>query len=65
MAEIDECKQHVLSNADITKMVQEKSRFRKVPINYAMAKNELLKEIVSSKMNSDTLARPLLIRFRI
>ncbi|CAF1103389.1 unnamed protein product [Adineta ricciae] len=45
VAEIDECKQHVLSNADITKIVQEKSRFRKVPINYAMAKNELLKEI--------------------
>lgn len=29
-------------------MVEEKKRFRKVPINYAMTKNELLKEIVRS-----------------
>lgn len=45
---IDECKQYVLSNADISKMVEEKSRFRQAPINYAMAKNELLKEIVTA-----------------
>lgn len=30
-------------------MVEEKSRFRKAPINYAMTKTELLKEIVSIK----------------
>lgn len=46
---IDKCKHYVYSNKDITKMVEEKSRFRKAPINYAMTKTELLKEIVSIK----------------
>jgi len=45
-AEIEKCKQRVLSNTDITKMVKEKNRFRKTPINYAISKNELQKEIV-------------------
>ena len=45
--EIEESKQYVLKNTDITKIVEEKNRFRKTPINYAMSKNELLKEIVS------------------
>jgi hypothetical protein len=36
----------VYNNNDITKIVQEKKRFRKTPINYAVTKNELLKEIV-------------------
>ena len=46
MKEIDKFKHYVYSNKDISKMVEEKSRFRKAPINYAMTKNELMKEIV-------------------
>ena len=34
-------------------MVEEKNRFRKVPINYAMKKNDLLKEIVSGKKDRE------------
>jgi len=44
--EIDKCKHYVYNNNDITKIVEEKKRFRKAPINYAVTKNELLKEIV-------------------
>jgi len=44
--EIEKCKHYVYNNNDITKIVQEKKRFRKAPINYAVTKNELLKEIV-------------------
>ncbi len=43
---IDKCKHYVYSNKDISKIVEEKRRFRKVPINYAMTKNELMKELV-------------------
>ena len=43
---IDKFKCYVYNDKDITKMVEEKSRFRKTPINYAMSKNDLLKEIV-------------------
>ena len=43
---IGKCKHYVLNDADITKIVEEKSRFRKAPINYAVTKNELLKEMV-------------------
>ena len=50
--EIDEGKQYVLKNTDITKIVQEKNRFRKTPINYAMRRNELLEEIVSEYSGS-------------
>ena len=44
--EIEKCKHYVYNNNDITKIVQEKKRFRRAPINYAVTKNELLKEIV-------------------
>lgn len=37
-------------------MVQEKGRFRKVPINYAMTKNELLKEIVMTNDEINVIA---------
>ncbi len=47
--EIDKWKHYVYSNKDISKIVEEKGRFRKVPINYAMTKNELNKEIVMNK----------------
>ncbi|UJR09158.1 hypothetical protein I4U23_013406 [Adineta vaga] len=53
VTEINKCKQYVLSNQDISKIVEEKSRFRKTPINYAMAKNELLKEIDIAKDEND------------
>jgi RNA polymerase-associated protein RTF1 len=46
MKEIDKCKHYVYNNNDISKIVEEKRRFRKAPINYAVTKNELLKEIV-------------------
>lgn len=49
MKEIEKCKQYVYNNNDITQIVQEKKRFRKAPINYAMSKNELLKEIVGCR----------------
>ncbi len=45
---IEKCKHYVYNNNDITKIVEEKKRFRKAPINYAVTKNELFKEIVSS-----------------
>lgn len=44
--EIDKYKNYTFKNEDITKIVEEKKRFRKAPINYAMTKNEILKEIV-------------------
>lgn len=44
--QIDKCKHYVYNNNDITKIVEEKKRFRKAPINYAVTKNELLKDIV-------------------
>jgi RNA polymerase-associated protein RTF1 len=44
--EIEKCKQYIYNNTDITKIIEEKKRFRKAPINYAMTKNELHKEIV-------------------
>lgn len=47
MKQIDKCKHYVYNNNDITKIVEEKKRFRKAPINYAVTKNELLKDIVS------------------
>ena len=46
MKEIKRYKNHCYSNSEITKIVEEKRRFRKVPINYAMTKNELFKDIV-------------------
>jgi hypothetical protein len=46
MKAIEKFKHYVYNDKDITKIVEEKKRFRKVPINYAMSKNELLKEIV-------------------
>lgn len=36
-------------------MVEEKNRFRKIPINYAVKKNDLLKEIVSRMENREGL----------
>ncbi|CAF1067804.1 unnamed protein product [Adineta steineri] len=53
MKEIEKCKHYVLSNNDITKIVQEKKRFRKAPTNYAMSKNDLLKEIEMAKDEND------------
>lgn len=47
--QIEKCKHYVYNNSDITKIVEEKKRFRKTPINYAVTKNELLKEIVRFK----------------
>jgi RNA polymerase-associated protein RTF1 len=52
--EIDKCKHYVYNNNDITKIVEEKKRFRKAPINYAITKNELLKEIEIAKDDNDT-----------
>ena len=46
MEEIERCKRYVYTNREISKIVEEKKRFRKTPINYAVKKNELLKEIV-------------------
>ena len=57
--DIDKFKHYVYNNTDITKMVEEKKRFRKVPINYAMTKNELLKEIVRSPTPTLTLTLAL------
>jgi len=51
--EIEKCKHYVYNNNDITKIVQEKKRFRKAPINYAVTKNELLKEIEIAKDEND------------
>ncbi|CAF4010981.1 unnamed protein product [Rotaria magnacalcarata] len=52
--EIEKYKHYVYNNTDITKIVQEKKRFRKAPINYAVTKNELLKEIEIAKDENDT-----------
>lgn len=52
--QIDKCKHYVYNNNDITKIVEEKKRFRKAPINYAVTKNELLKEIEMAKDDNDT-----------
>jgi RNA polymerase-associated protein RTF1 len=46
MKSIDKFKHYVYNNNDITQIVEEKKRFRRAPINYAVTKNELLKEIV-------------------
>lgn len=54
-AEIEKSKQHVLSNNDISKIVKEKNRFRKAPINYAMSKNELQKEIDIAREANDAV----------
>jgi len=51
--EIEKRKHYVYNNNDITKIVQEKKRFRKAPINYAVTKNELLKEIEIAKEEND------------
>ncbi|CAF4606654.1 unnamed protein product [Rotaria sp. Silwood1] len=53
MKEIEESKHYVYNNNDITHIVQEKKRFRKAPINYAVTKNELLKEIEIAKDEND------------
>ncbi|CAF0858845.1 unnamed protein product, partial [Rotaria sordida] len=53
MKEIEESKHYVYNNNDITQIVQEKKRFRKAPINYAVTKNELLKEIEIAKDEND------------
>ncbi|CAF1464538.1 unnamed protein product [Adineta steineri] len=52
---IDKCKHYVYNNNEITKIVEEKNRFRKAPINYAMSKNELLKEIDMAKDENDSV----------
>ncbi|CAF1203249.1 unnamed protein product [Adineta steineri] len=51
---VDKCKHYVYNNNEITKIVEEKNRFRKAPINYAMSKNELLKEIDMAKDENDS-----------
>ncbi|CAF1654882.1 unnamed protein product, partial [Adineta ricciae] len=51
--QIDKFKHYVYNNNDITKMVEEKKRFRKAPINYAVTKNELMKEIEIAKDDND------------
>ncbi|CAF3499645.1 unnamed protein product [Rotaria sp. Silwood1] len=51
--EINKFKQYVFSNREITKIVEEKKRFRKAPINYAMTKQELLKEIDIARDEND------------
>ena len=38
---IEEARSFVLNNDDICRIVEEKERFRKVPVNYAMAKARL------------------------
>lgn len=43
---IDKFKQYKYNDKDITKIVEEKKRFRRAPVNYAMSKTELLSEIV-------------------
>lgn len=59
---IGKCKHYVLNDADITKIVEEKSRFRKAPINYAVTKNELLKEIVRDARRDPSDEPPLCSR---
>lgn len=44
--DINKYKQHTYSDREISKIVKEKQRFRKVPVNYAVAKQELWKDIV-------------------
>ncbi|CAF5162946.1 unnamed protein product, partial [Rotaria magnacalcarata] len=46
---IDQYKDYVYSNNEISKIVEEKQRFRKTPINYAMTKQELFKDIEIAK----------------
>ncbi|CAF2526021.1 unnamed protein product [Rotaria sp. Silwood2] len=51
---INKFKHYVYSNREITKIVEEKKRFRKAPINYAMTKQELFKEIEIAVDENDT-----------
>ncbi|CAF3326800.1 unnamed protein product [Rotaria socialis] len=46
---IDQYKDYAYSNNEISKIVEEKQRFRKTPINYAMTKQELFKDIEIAK----------------
>jgi len=50
---IDKFKQYKYNDKDITKMVEEKKRFRRAPVNYAMSKTELLSEIAIAKEEND------------
>lgn len=45
MEEIERCKRYAYTDREITKIVQENSRFRKAPVNYAVTKTELMKDI--------------------
>ncbi|CAF1070326.1 unnamed protein product [Rotaria sordida] len=51
---INKFKHYVYSNREITKIVEEKKRFRKAPINYAMTKQELFKDLEIARDENDT-----------
>ena len=54
--QIEEAKNMVLKDADISKMVKEKEKFRKAPCNYAMAKTRLIAEKERAEMKGDRIA---------
>lgn len=53
--EIERSKSYVLSNREISKIVEEKKRFRKAPINYAVKKTELMKDIELAQDEQNSL----------